>query len=171
MRWIAQTFMKTEHIRPLLLAASLCAAGCTGLEPAALSAGASVAQTGVTILDRGKARTVERATFDDALAAVRRAAAKLSLVQSVEDPTPGRMRMSFHDERGESIVIVVERRTKTVTLLQADVGALGENGWASLMIKQVLSELIVAGSLPPPPKPPTQDPPTPAAPTSQEPGK
>ncbi len=161
--------MTTNPLKLLMLAAPLLLAGCTGLEPAALSAGASVAQTGVTILDRGKARTVERATFDDALNAVRRAAANLSLVQTVEDPTPGRMRMSFHDERGESLVIVVERRTKTVTLLQADVGALGESGWASLMLRQILAELTVAGSLPPPPTPPVGQPDPPQAPVEPPP--
>lgn len=139
--------------------------GCTGLEPAALSAGASVAQTGVTIFDRGKARTIERAGFDDAVAAMRRATAKLSLTQTVEDPAPGRLRMSFHDERGQSIVIVVERRTETVTLLQADVGALGEIGWATLTLKQAVAELTIAGSLPPPPVPPADQPKEPEIPT------
>ena len=133
-------------------------AACTGLEPAALSAGASVAQTGVTIFDRGKARTIERADFDDAVAAIRRATSKLSLKQTVEDPTPGRLRMSFHDERGQSIVIVVERRTQTVTMLQADVGALGEIGWATLVLNQAVAELTIAGSLPPPPLPPANQP-------------
>lgn len=139
-----------------LVLASLSA--CTGLEPAALSAGASVAQTGVTIFDRGKARTIERADFDDAVAAIRRAAAKLALVQTVEDPTTGRLRMSFHDERDQSIVVVVERRTETVTMLQADVGAIGEIGWATLLLKQAVAELTIAGSLPPPPVPPANQP-------------
>jgi hypothetical protein len=124
-----------------------------------------VAQTGVTIFERGKARTIERAGFDDAVAAIRRATVKLSLKQTIEDPTRGRLRMSFHDERGQSIVIVIERRTETVTMLQADVGALGEIGWATLVLNQAVAELTIAGSLPPPPAPPADQPQEPEVPT------
>lgn len=144
-------------------AALLALASCTGLEPAALGAGATVAQTGVTIMDRGKAKTIELAAFPLAVDATRRVMAKLCMTQTVEDPSPGRLRMSFHDDRGQSVVVVVERRTDTVTLLQADVGALGEAGLASLVVKQILAELTTSGSLPPVPKPPPNQP-TPSQP-------
>jgi hypothetical protein len=138
-------------------------AGCTGLEPAALSAGASVAQTGVTILDRGKARTVELAKYQDAVDATRRVMAKMTMTQTLEDPSPDghRVRMSFHDDRNERVMIVIERHTDTVTLLQADVGLLGEAGIASLVLKQILAELTKAGSLPPVPMPPANQKPEP----------
>jgi hypothetical protein len=145
---------------------------CTGLEPSAVSAGASVAQTGVTIFDRGKARTVELAEFDDVVDAARRAAARLSLTRTLEDATPGRLRLAFEDDRGDSIVVVVERHTRTMTLIQADVGALGEIGFASLMVKQILAELTNKGALPPPPKPPAgqKPPPDPVVPPPATPG-
>ena len=141
-------------------------AGCTGLEPAAVSAGASVAQTGVTIFDRGKARTVELARFDDAAEAARRAAARLSLTQPLEDSEPGRLRMAFKDDRDESIVVVIQRHTETMTLIQADVGVFGEIGFASVVIKQILADLTNKGALPPPPKPPPgqKPPPDPVVP-------
>ena len=121
---------------------------------AALSAGASVAQTGVTFFDRGKARTVEYATMQESLDAVRIVIRVLALERTLEDPAPPepsvatpltdparRVRMSCRDERGQSVVIVLERRTATVTLIQADVGVLGEMGLASLVVKQILTEL------------------------------
>jgi hypothetical protein len=130
------------------------AGGCTGLEPAALEAGTTVAQTGVTMFDKGKARTVELARFDEVVQAARLAAARLSLKQVGEHPSTDRLRMAFEDDRRGSIVVVIEARSETMTMIQADVGVFGETGIASLVVKQILTELTNKGSLPPPPKPP-----------------
>lgn len=152
------------------------AAGCTGLEPAAISAGASAAQSGVTFFSRGKLRSFELVGFDDAVVAVRRAAARLSL-QTVEDQVHapgqrrdagreagsspgdyadsgrpgesslnGRARISLRDERGASVVVVVERRTATVTFIQADVGLLGDTGLSSLLLMETYDELREMGA-------------------------
>lgn len=149
----------------------LCSWGCTGLEPAAISAGASAAQSGVTFFSRGKLRSFELVTFEDALEAVRRAGARLSMRlveeeirdagapaasgdavaatpedQHVADRTgadvsSGRARLVFHDERGGSVVVVIERRTATVTFIQADVGLLGDTGLSSLLLMETYDEL------------------------------
>ncbi len=137
-------------------------AGCTGLEPAALSAGASVAQTGVTVFDRGKARTIELARFDDVVGATRRAIAELSLTPTLEDPTPGRLRLGCADERGGTVILVLQRHTETMTLIQADVGIFGEIGIATLVVRRILAELTASGGLPPPPEPPEGQTPPPA---------
>jgi hypothetical protein len=114
--------------------------GCTGLEPAALSAGASVAQTGVTIFDRGKAKTMEFVRIEDATAALRRVV-NLSLTEISEDVQPGRVRMELCDDHRDTIVVVLERRTATMTHIQGDVGTFGDIGYASLVVKQILTEI------------------------------
>lgn len=149
----------------------LCAAGCTGLEPAAISAGASAAQSGVTFFSRGKLRSFELVKFEDAVEAMRRAGARLSMrlveenVRDAGEPVgsadavaatpedqhevdrtgadvPGqRARLVFHDERGGSVVVVIERRTATVTFIQADVGLLGDTGLSSLLLVETYDEL------------------------------
>ena len=64
----------------LFAAAALAASSaCTGLEPAAIGAGASVASSAVTIFDKGKARLVDRSTFEETVAAARHAGEALSL--------------------------------------------------------------------------------------------
>lgn len=154
----------------------LCAAGCTGLEPAAISAGASAAQSGVTFFSRGKLRSFELVEFDDALTALRAAAKRLSLemedeeVHAVQgrrdngrDPGSapgdyadsgragesalnGRARVSLRDERGASVVVIIERRTATVTFIQADVGLLGDTGLSSLLLMETYDELRDMGA-------------------------
>lgn len=154
----------------------LCAAGCTGLEPAAISAGASAAQSGVTFFSRGKLRSFELVEFDDAVTALRAAAARLSLEMEQEDVHPraprrdggrepgsapgdyadsgrkgesamnGRARIALRDERGASVVVVIERRTATVTFIQADVGLLGDTGLASLLLMEAYDELRDMGA-------------------------
>lgn len=149
----------------------LCSWGCTGLEPAAISAGASAAQSGVTFFSRGKLRSFELVKFADAVEAMRRAGARLSMrlveeeVRAADDfvesgdavaATPedqhevdrtgadvpdGRARLVFHDERGGSVVVVIERRTETVTFIQADVGLFGDTGLSSLLLMETYDEL------------------------------
>lgn len=131
--------------RVIFAGAMLALAGCTGLEPAALTAGASVAQTGVTIFDKGKARTAEQVSFDQALGAAQHAAANLSLKLLREEQKRNRVRCVYTDDRCDDIIVVVEGHTATMTLITVDVGALGEISFASLFMKQVLADLAKVG--------------------------
>jgi len=122
---------------------------CTGVEPTAVSAGTSVAQAGVTIFDRGKVRDVELVRYQDAVTAVQRAADRLSLTPTRCDETEGKRNCTaFVDDRGDHLVVVIERRTETMTLIQADVGTFGEILIGTLFIRQVQAEL---GTGPPQP--------------------
>lgn len=137
---------RTAPRAPLLAAlAGAAAAGCTGLEPAAVSAGATAAQSGISILERGKARSFELARFPDVVDALRRAGERLELRLTTDQADDHRARLVFRDERGESVVAVVERRTGAVTLLQTDVGVFGNVGLATLLMNQVYAELARAG--------------------------
>jgi hypothetical protein len=155
---------------------ALAGSGCTGLEPAAISAGASAAQSGVTLFSRGKLRSFELVEFDDAVAALRVAAKRLSLEVEEEEvhvvrsvrangreagtapgdysdsgrgggaALNGRARFALRDERGASVVVVIERRTATVTFIQADVGLLGDTGLSSLLLMETYDELREMGA-------------------------
>jgi hypothetical protein len=148
----------------IIVATSLSAAlgalsACTGLEPAAIGAGATAAESGVTFFSKGKARSFEPAVYGDVVAAVDRAAAALAFHRAsdqrtdsrgravaLDAPEQTRARLVFLDEHDESIVIVVERRTANITMLQSDVGVLGFTGLAATLTGRVQAELRVHGA-------------------------
>lgn len=120
--------------------------GCTGLEPAAISAGASAAQTGATIFTQGKLTTFEPVRFGDCVTAVRAAGQRLGLLLRADEPGQAdeadrRLRLVFDDERGQSIVVVVQQRTPTLTRLTIDVGTFGPIGMANLLLQETIERL------------------------------
>lgn len=142
-------------------------AGCTGLEPAVIGAGASAAQSGATFFSRGKFRSFELVRFNDAVVAMREAAGKLSLTTIESEVRRGReagarepddagepgieeagerARMVFRDDRGQSLVVVIQKRTATVTMIQIDAGTFGEAGLASLLLSQTFDNLSEMGA-------------------------
>ncbi len=125
----------------LLIGVAAVGASCTGLEPAAISAGASAAQSGATFFTQGRFTAVELASFTDALDAVHAAATDMSLDLIEDTIEDGRARIVYRDERNQSIVVVIQRRTESVTRVRADVGTFGENGLASLLLRQMSAKL------------------------------
>ena len=126
---------------PLFVFVGVILAGCTGLEPAAISAGATAAQSGATFFTQGRFSSIELTEFKDAEIAVRAAAGEMSLRLAEDEPGPDRTRLVYFDEQHQSIVVVIERRTETVTSIEADVGTFGENGLASLLMRQTAAQL------------------------------
>lgn len=131
--------MNTLAVAALLLLLSL--SGCTGLEPAAVGAGVSAAQSGGAFLSRGKAGSYELATFEESLEAARRAGDTCGFQLDRERPTPHGLVLVYYDDRAQRISVTVERRTESVTLIRANTGPLGPTGLASLYFKQVLEVL------------------------------
>lgn len=127
-----------------LLGAALPA--CTGLEPAAVSAGASAAESGVSIFTQGKVQKFEPAPYERVLAAMRESAAVLDLRLTEEDSAGHRSRLVFRDELNASIVVVVQLRTSTITWVQGDVGTLGRTALASLLLTEVGNRLRAGGA-------------------------
>lgn len=127
-----------------MLAISL--AGCTGLEPAAVSAGASAAESGVSIFTQGKVQKFEPAPYEVVLAAMRESAAVLDLKLTEDETADHRSRLVFRDDLDTSIVVVVQRRTSTVTWVQGDVGTLGRTALASLLLTEVGNRLRASGA-------------------------
>jgi hypothetical protein len=124
-----------------LAAAAAWLPACTGLEPAAIGAGATVAQSATTVLDRGKARMVERVGRTDALAAARRAGEALALRLEGEREYPMRTVLFFRDDHQAPLTVGVEARTATMSLVQVDVGLLGEITMATAFLRQFQESL------------------------------
>ena len=78
----AQVYSQMRRLFMLILSSLLLAGllpACTGLEPAAISAGATAAQSGATFFTQGRFVSVELTSFDDAGFAVRAADEELAL--------------------------------------------------------------------------------------------
>lgn len=148
----------------MLLALSAVGLGaCTGLEPAIIGAGATAAETGVTVFTKGKAVRFEPARYEDVLTALRAAAKRLALNFQEDELEERRARLVYTDDRTGNIVAVVEARTEHVTMVQADVGTFGYSGLANLLVSETNAELsymkalITAGSPPSAPEPASGD--------------
>lgn len=121
--------------------------GCTGVEPAIVGAGASAAETGVTIVTKGKLVRFEPARYEDVLAALRTAAATLKFTFREDELEPRRARLIYKDDRTGSIVAVVEWRTEHITMVQADVGTFGYAGLGGLLLSETNAELVRRNAL------------------------
>lgn len=122
-------------------AAAASLGGCTGVELPALSAGASVAQSGSAFYQRGKAQLFELATFQNAVEASRRTAGAMALHELSSDERPGYAKLRYEDERGLTMTVTVDRRTATVTRLEASVGTFGNQALVTLFLARVRQAL------------------------------
>jgi hypothetical protein len=129
-------------LRALILALAPVLAGCTGLEPALLTAGFSVAQTGVSILDGQDTRSFEFARFDDVLTAADRAAAVLKLHQhSRRQIGPQRILTTYQNRRGARWFVEIRAETDTVTQVRTEIRSSAGRGLSALFLRQMYEEL------------------------------
>ncbi len=148
------------------LAAGVPLAGCTGLEPAVVGAGATAAESGASLFERGKVTGFEPVRFEDAVDAVRYTAEKLALSVVCDEPGEGREAGRYHrfvlrDEEGESLVVSIERRTEAVTRIHADVGTFGPTPMVGLVMGRTIERLRRTGAYErvwPTPRPPSTGP-------------
>lgn len=127
-------------MRCVILGIVLILCGC-GVETALITAGASAAQAGVTMIDKGELRSFEMARYDDVVKACYRAGTDLALDLKNDDKGDSVTSMFFRDETGDKITIRIERRTERVTFIKVDVGSFGKAGLGSLFMHQLWSEL------------------------------
>lgn len=134
----------TLRLRPLALAPALIPAltSCTGIEPALLSAGFSVAQTGVSILDGQDTRSFELARFEDVLIAADRAAAVLRLNQHARRQlSPGHVLTTYQNRRGARWFVEIRAETDTVTQVRTEIRSSASRGLSALFLRQMYEEL------------------------------
>ena len=79
--------------------------------------------------------------FEDAVKGTISAAETLSLENKKEDIKDNRAEMRYTDEKGQVVDIIIERRSPTVTTIQADAGFFGPRGFTRLVLLQILHEL------------------------------
>jgi hypothetical protein len=132
----------------LILAAILlvCFSGCAS---AVVVSGLSTAPSGVS-LARGfgsKVISFLIVDYEDSVQATRRAAKALSLQTLKETIGEARSLFRYQDDKGEDILIEVERRTETVTSISVDAGSFSSEGMTRLVLRQIIDELTDAGDL------------------------
>ncbi|CAG1000042.1 hypothetical protein PHYC_02814 [Phycisphaerales bacterium] len=144
--------MSLSPRRAVLVALAMVAAAlpaCTGLEFSAVSAGATMAESGDSVLRRGKAQAFEPVQFDDCVAATRRVADQFCLTLLREKNSDGWAYFRYRDDRGLILLVTVERRTKTVSVIATDVGFFGNPGLANLFMAHVHEGLRPERAAPP----------------------
>lgn len=111
---------------------------------AAASAAVGAAQSGVSIINKGRVTTSLLVRYDDVIAAVRQAARTLDLDTRRIVEKDGRTSFYYEEERGGKIAVYVAHRTETVTSLVIDAGATGRADVARLLHAQVIDHLAEA---------------------------
>lgn len=130
----------------LLLVLVVVVSGCSGLEFSAVSAGATVAESGESVLRRGKAQAFEPVPFDDCVATVRKVSERLALTKLGEKTSDGWAYFRLRDDRGLIVLVTVQRRTSAVSAIATDVGFFGNPGLANLLMSQIRDELRTLAS-------------------------
>ena len=86
--------------------------------------------------------------YEDAVKVSIRAAEALSLENKRKDFKENRAELRYVDEKDQVVDIIIERRTATITTIQADAGFFGPKGFSRLMLLQILKELDKTGAYP-----------------------
>ncbi|MEZ6243157.1 MAG: hypothetical protein R3B57_08950 [Phycisphaerales bacterium] len=113
---------------------------------AAASAAVGAAQSGASIIKKGRVTTALLVRYDDVLTGVRQAAATLDLDTRRIVEKDGRTSFFYEEEDGGKIAVYVAHRTDTVTSLIVDVGATGRADVARLMHAQIIDHLAEANA-------------------------
>jgi hypothetical protein len=126
----------------LLLCVPSLAGGCATAAVATagtmVGLAASAISTGSDVYRLGKLDSADLATRDDWLAAVRAAAADLSLtIESESQTEKGNWRATLADARNQRLRVYVEARTKTLIHTRIDVGLLGSEPTARLLLARI----------------------------------
>ncbi len=139
-------FKPTFRIVQCLAAASLLLLGAplTSCTIAAAGAAMSAAQSGATIIKKGRVTTAVLARYEDVLEAVEHARDVLSLDTRREVDNEDHRAYFFEEADGGKMSVYVSRRTDSVTSIVIDVGTLGRPDVARLMYAQVMDNLADA---------------------------
>jgi hypothetical protein len=143
-----RVFRGVRRLGASLLAASLLATpACTGLEPAAIGAAVSGAQSGVTLLSDTQVWSYELATFGDVVDVTHIAADTLSLRKLNErDDQADRYWVYYRYGVWRKVVVEIIRETPTVTSIRVSVKSRNERGMATMFLRQVFQELKERGA-------------------------
>ena len=121
--------------------------GCT---TGTLISGMSSASSGVSHTSGPGSKVVSYkiVPYEDAVKGTIRAAEALSLENKKKEIKESRAKLRYADEKDQVVDIIIERRTATITTIQADAGFFGPKGFSRLMLLQILKELNKTGVYP-----------------------
>jgi hypothetical protein len=121
------------------------ASGCT---TGTLITGASSAPSGVSHASGPGSKVIsyQVVRFEDAVKGTLRAAEALSLEKTRKDIKDNRAELQYADEKNQTVDIVIERRSATITTIQVNAGSFGPRGLTRLVLLQIIEELDQAGA-------------------------
>lgn len=142
---LSKPFIPVVRALTAALLLTLCAplASCT---VAAAGAAMSAAQSGATMIKKGRVTTAVLARYEDVLQAVEEARDVLSLDTRRQIDDDDQRAYFFEEEDGGKMSVYVSRRTDSITSVVIDVGAFGRADVARLMYAQVMDNLADAGA-------------------------
>ena len=113
-----------------------------------LITGASSAPSGVSHASGPGSEVIsfQVVRFEDAVKSTLRAAEALSLEKTRADIKDNRAELQYTDEKDQTVDIVIERRSKTITTIQVNAGTFGPRGLTRLVLLQIIEELDQAGA-------------------------
>ncbi|GAB5496546.1 MAG: hypothetical protein Phyf2KO_16260 [Phycisphaerales bacterium] len=127
----------------LLLAGSL--AGCTGLEPAAIGAGITAAQTGAVYVFGVDAYSYQPALYQDVFLSAIYAGDRLALDMYSErkiSDARHELRYNFGDLKQDRLIVTITRATDAVTKVELNVKEQADSGMSTLYIRMMSAHLI-----------------------------
>jgi len=124
----------------------VCNLGCVAaVAPNVMSVAASGAPVASNHLGGGKAESFWIARYDDVIAATSQAGEALSL--EVKEKKVGKDQAFFRfSSNKESVDLLIESRSDTVTYIKFDVGWFGSFAFGRLVGRQIIDELDESGS-------------------------
>lgn len=118
----------------------LACGGCATAVPIVAGAAGSTPVVG-QYLDQGEADSFWIARYDDVVQATLRAGETLSLELDHEETGEDHTELHFSDDHDQEIVLIIERRTESVTRVHFDAGSQEFAGFARLLAQQIIQEL------------------------------
>lgn len=139
--------MKTKLFLALLIANL--AAGCTGLEPAAIGAGVNAIQTGVTYVSGRNLYSYQPAVYADVHLAALRAGDRLALELYSDrkvSKTGYEVKYRFGETGANRIVVTITESTDAVTRVVVNTKKTSTRGMATLFLQIMTDELETLGA-------------------------
>jgi len=118
--------------------------GCTA--PIVFQGVSSGAPVAFKSTGRGQGESTWLARYDDVVQATLRAGQALSLQLEKKAIGPDQSIFHFIDDKGNKLQILVERRTESMTYARFKMGWTGSSTMGRLMARQIVYEMIEAGT-------------------------
>ncbi len=131
-------------LTPTLVWSLVLLSGCAS--PIALQGLSNGAPVAFSSTGRGTGDSSWLARYDDVVQASLRAAEALSLELKEKEIGQSQSIFAFVDERGNKLNVLIRRRTATVTYVRFDVGLFGTTSTGRLMARQIVFEMVEAGT-------------------------